>query len=120
MAYTEVTYTPDHLFAGEIDVVSVPGTVPASTVIPALAPVKRGSGGTIVPATELTDKIIGVLVPKTDGSGIASSSDPQSASFFKSGEFWADKIDFSLIEDATTDALKQALFDGTGITIRFG
>lgn len=119
MSFTEATYTPNQIFAGDTDVIAMQCTVAASTAIPAYAPVKRHSDYTIIAANGLTDKVIGILVPDTDGNGVPNTSGTKTVNVYKSGEFWADKIDWSVLTAADNAAKKQSVFDLTGITLRF-
>ena len=119
MSYTEVTYTPEQVFAGDTDVIAIECTVAANTAIPAYAPVKRHTDYTIVAANALADKVIGILVPDTDGNGVANTAGTKTVNVYKSGEFWADNLDWTVLTAADSDAKKQSVFDLTGVTLRF-
>lgn len=119
MAYTEVTYTPPNVFAGNSDVTVVSGTVPANTAVLPYAPLKRDANKLLVPATALTDVVIGILMPDTDGNGVANTAGTKKVNYYKSGDFWASAVNFTAIAAADTNDKKQSLFDLTGINLRF-
>jgi hypothetical protein len=119
MAYTEVTHTPENIFAGDTHVTAVNVTAAASTAIPAYAPVKYDASYNIIPANAIADAVIGILVPDTTGAGIANTAGTKDAVIYKTGEFWADKVDWTVLTAADSDAKKQAVFASTGITLRF-
>lgn len=125
MAYESVTYAPLQIFAGESDVRAKAVTIPANqAAIPALTPLKRDANYKAVPATALTDEIIGILVPgqgSVDGAlvGTTQKAADQTAYAYTHGDFFASQISFAAIATADNDLKKDALFDQTGINIKF-
>lgn len=125
MAYEEVTYTPSNIFADDVeDIVVMEGTAPASTAIPMYAPLKRDANAQLVPCTSIDDVSVGLYLPKlVNGvpTALASSAGAKKINWYKRGAFWASAVDFSLVTDAgaATNDQKQAMFDSTGIILRF-
>ena len=125
MARTSTDYTPLQFVAGQTDLNAKVVTIPANqTAIPALTPLKRDANYKCVPATALTDKIVGLLVPGKDSDetalvGTSLSASDQTAYVYTSGDFWGDMVNFASIATADNNLKKDSLFDGTQITIKF-
>lgn len=125
MAYESVTFTPLQIFAGDADVRAKEVLCLANVAaIPALTPLKRDANSKCVPATAITDEIVGITVPgmgSENGAlvGKAISATDDLVYVYTAGDFFASQINFASITTADTDAKKDAVFDGTGINIKF-
>lgn len=123
MAFESVTFTPLHIFAGDSEVRAKEVVIPANQAeIPALTPLKRDSNYKAVPATEITDEIIGVLVPgltSVAGAlvGSPTSTSDRKAYVYTHADLFADAINWPAACD--NDLKKDALFDQSGINVKF-
>jgi hypothetical protein len=126
MAFESVTTALSQVFAGSTEIRSKKATVPANqAAIPALTPLKRDASFNVIPATLITDEIVGLSVPakELDANGnlvgTTVSASIQTIFVYTHGDFWQDKINFASFSPALdTDAKKSALFDATGINIK--
>lgn len=129
MAYDSVTHTPLQIIAGDADVRTKTVTALANeAIIPALTPMKRDAAHKAIPATAVTDAIIGITIPRPGSVAGALVGKPISATdsdieLYTSGDFF-DLINWENITAITGDTaadrlLKDEAFDGTAITIRW-
>jgi hypothetical protein len=125
MARDTVSYAPLQIVAGDSDIRSKQVVIAANAgAIAALTPLKRDANYKCVLATAITDEIVGILVPGADSTesaltGLATSASDQYAFVYTHGDFFADKINFASITTATDNSKKDAVFDATGINIKF-
>jgi hypothetical protein len=125
MARDTASYTPLQILAGDTDLRSKFVVIPANqAAIPALTPLKRDANFKCVPATLITDEIVGIVVPGVGSEpgalvGTTLSAADQTISVYTQGDFWADQVNFTSIPLAVSDATKDAVFDATGITVKF-
>jgi hypothetical protein len=89
---------------------------------------KRDGANKLIPVTAITDEVVGLSVPtSTDGdtlTGWTTLNADHRGAVYTNGSFFADRINFATIsaitgDDAANRLRKDALFDGTGIIIRF-
>lgn len=127
MAVDSATYAPLQYLAGDADIRTKIVTIPANQAsIPALTPLKRDSNYKCVPATNIADEIVGVLVPGpgSDDTGLIGttlSASDQTASVYTHADLWGDKINFASVTTpaSLTVFSKNAMFDQSGITLRW-
>lgn len=125
MAVDETSYTPLEIIAGSAEVRSTRVTIPASqAAIPALTPMKYDVNFKAIPATALTDKIIGVLIPMAgsqQGALIGTSvvAADQFAHVYTDAELFGDMIDFTAMPTADNNLKKASIFATTGINLVF-
>jgi len=125
MAVATSTYTPLQIYAGDADIRTKDVLVLANVAaIPAFTPLKRDANNKAIPATAIGDKIIGITLPKPDATygdlgTLAISAVDTIQPVYTNGDFFANLINFAAITAATTDQAKDAVFDNTGINIKF-
>ena len=125
MAVDETTYTPLEIIAGSADVRSTKVTIPANqAAIPALTPLKYDINFKAIPATALTDTIIGVLIPMAGSQqgaliGTSVNTSDQFAHVYTDAELFGDMINFSAMATANNDLKKASIFATTGINLVF-
>jgi len=125
MAVATTTYTPLEIVAGDADIRSLRVTIPANqAAVPALTPMKLDANYKAVPATALTDKIVGVLIP-LDGSqqgaliGTTLDAADQFAHVYTHADLFGSMVDFTAMATANSDLKKSAIFAATGINLVF-
>ena len=125
MARDSVSYDPLQFIAGSGEIRSTRVTVPAAhAAIPALTPLKRDVNYKAIPATALTDTIIGVVIPgpgSLDGALIGTTVDAadQFIHVYTDIELFGDQVDFTAIAAATDNLKKAGVFDRSGINLVF-
>jgi hypothetical protein len=129
MALTEgvdkFTYAPLQIIAGDADIRAKDVLCLANAgIIPALTPMKRDAASKAIPATALTDKIIGLTMPRQGSVNGALVGKPISGvdslePMYTHGDFYASQINFASIAAAVSDQTKDAIFDSTGINLKF-
>lgn len=119
------TYTPEDVLRG-VDVKTKSILLKATTVvIPALTPLKRDADFKAIPATSITDTVIGLTVPLEPGSGFDGlvgnpiSTEDSWVPMYVEADINAAAVNFDFITDADTDLKKDSIFDGTEIILHF-
>ena len=126
MAENLSTYDPLQIVAGSAPHRSLRVTIPSGqAAIPALTPLKFDLTFKCVPATALTDKIVGVLIPgagsETDalvGTTLDAGAD-QFAHVYTHADLFGDMVDYTAMATANDDLKKSSIFAGTGINLVF-
>lgn len=125
MAQDITTYSPLNLQAGSAPLRSLRVTIPAAhAAIPALTPVKYDVNFKIVPATALTDEVVGVTIPgagSQEGALIGTTVDAadQFAHIYTHGDLFGDMVDFTAMATANSDLKKSSVFAKSGINLTF-
>ena len=119
------TYLPENTIAGDADIRTKSVLCLANVAaIPAFTPLKRDGSSKCIPATAVGDKIVGITVPGM-GSGYGGmvektiSLTDDYVEVFTHIDIYSSAINFAAITGATTDAIKDAVFDSTGINLVF-
>jgi hypothetical protein len=130
MAFETTSYTPLQFIAGDADIrVKDVLTLANAAIIPALTPMKRDANNKAIPATAITDKIIGLTVPRSGSQNAALTGEPISATdtyvpVYTNGDIFASQINWASITaitgvTAADYAKMDQTFDSTGINLKF-
>lgn len=119
------TYTPLQFVAGDAPHRSMRVTLPANqAVIPGLTPMKFDADFKCVPATALTDKIVGVTVPGVGSAhgtlaGTSLSTQDQLIHVYTHIDLFGDQVNYTAMPTANNNLKKASIFAGTGINLTF-
>ena len=125
MARETVNYEPLEFIAGSAPIRSTKVTIPAGHAdVLALVPMKRNASFEAIPATALTDKIVGLTIPnvsatKDSFTSITTNVAAQSSHLYTHIDVCSRMVDFSAIAAADTFDKQSSMFDGTGISLVF-
>ena len=130
MAFETTSYTPLQFIAGDADIrVKDVLTLANVAIIPALTPMKRDANNKAIPATLITDKIIGLTVPRNGSQNAALIGEPISATdtyvpMYTMADIFASQINWANIAaitgvTAADYAKMDQTFDSTGINLKF-
>lgn len=125
MSVDSVSYDPLQFVAGSAPHRSLKVTIPAAAnAIPALTPMKYDAAFKAIPATALTDKIIGVTIPGPNSQtgaleGIPDSGSDQFAHLYTHIDLFGSMVDYTAMASADNDLKKSSIFVGSGINLVF-
>ena len=126
MAQNVATLTPENtILSNEIEMKNSLFLANAAE-IPAFTPLKRDANKKLIPATALTDVVVGLSIPYAGSNNVAGllpmpiSAVDVKASYYTKVKVLGSAISWAAyISPPATDQAKQAVFDGTGIEAVF-